>query len=644
MTAEIETTCTRRCPDTCLMVARREGGRIMELTGDPKHPYTRGQLCKSQELYLENVLYHTDRILVPHRKGMDTWSTWQVASHNEIIDDIVSRVHSALETYGPRSILHIQSDTYPGISRHLNTLFFRSLGGTRRITPYHDCAAGLTGQHQDFGAVETSDPMDVLSSKLIILWGKNVAQSAIHFNMIIQQARKRGAKVLLIDPIVGPSIRYADAHYQVAPGGDSALALAMAGSILRNSLHDEKFCSGKLENFDTFRSAVLSLDMEELCKMADLSPTVVENLARLYATTRPAFIIAGRGMVRQPRGGQTIRLIDALSLITGQIGQPGSGVFFHRPETGLNLAFLESVEHPHEEVVSPAELPTMLEKSDPPIQVIFINHADPVQDWPGGIYFARALRNIPTVVVMDHFFTDTADSSTHFLPSATMLERMDIVMSPYHPGITLCEEVIPPRKSSRTEFTYYQAMARRLNLAHPVHPYGWYMNQLILPLRKHGITIDRLRQGMVLNPLTPKVAYADGIFRTPSSKAVLISKWNLSPLRERKFPLILLCPSLRKWQTRVTPPNQQEEPLLAIVHPDTLAKLKLEPGQHARVIGPDGEVDVVVQDDPEQRQDTVIVPFGKWIYLGGNINNAVPVTPTDIGKSISFHGTGVILR
>lgn len=641
---QIRSVCTRRCPDTCQMIAERKNGRVVSLTGDPNHQFTGGQLCKSQENYLTNVVYNENRVLHPMMREQDTWSTWRMVSHNTVIEDLVKKLDFNLQAYGPGSILHIQGDGFPGISRHLNTLFFRATGGVNRITPHLEVTAGLNAMRQDFGEIQTSDPRDLLKSKLIILWGKNVAQSAIHLNRIVQQARKKGTRVLLIDPVYGPSIRYADAHYQITPGSDSALALALLWNLLKNNWHDDGACAKHVENFSTFTSAISSLNIENLCRQADLAPNVVANIAHLYATTRPATIVIGRGLTRTPHGGQHVRLIDALSVVTGQMGEEGAGTHFHQPEYGLNLSLLDSVKHSQEKFFSPPELLSALQQKDSPIKMVFINHCDPVLEWPGGHLFREFFRNIPTLVLMGMFLNDTSDCASHFLPVPSMLERQDVVFSPFHPDISLCREVISPRKDARTEFCYYQKMARRLHLDHPVHPYWWYMRQLMSPFLSSGITMEGLERGPKTHPFHKKTAYKNGTFPTSTGKVELITSWNLDLSRDRNFPLTLVCPTLRKWRAQTRPPDRQEDPLIAILHPDTLKKLKLAAGRKAVLKGPEGEVEVVVQDDPEQRPDTVVVPLGKWFYLGGNVNAVVQPLTSDLGHGTVFHGSGVILR
>jgi anaerobic selenocysteine-containing dehydrogenase len=616
--------CSRDCPDACLMRAELDQGRVVRLAGDEGNPYTRGTLCAPQERYLERI-YHPYRVRYPHVKRADTHTSWIHTDLGPMLRDLAHRVTAAVASHGPLSILHVQGPESRGLASRLNALFFRQLGGTSTLLEDGSRDPGALAIRQDFGALDASDPRELLNSRLIVLWSHNPFLRNEHLLPFLAHAHKKGAKIVLVDPVHSPAAKVADAYYQVRPGSEGALALCLAHFVAKHRLADAAFLHEKVENAGEFLSFVQGVKPEPLAAAADLPLTTVENLARLIAGEKPAAMVLGETLAAWPHAGSTFRLLNALAVMTGQIGVPGAGVFYRNEPKGLDFSFLEKTPLKQERALSLQDLMDGKYPADPPIQVAFINRWNPAYDLPSGERFLQFLRTVPTVVVSDLFFTDTCDAATHFLPLASALEEEDLVVSAWHKGIGAAHEVIAPRGEARSDFFYYRRLSRLLDFKEMDRPLGAFLHAMIGRLRAQGVTLERLASKMLLNPLETKVAFAGRQFPTPTGKVTLITHVDPPPAGPgRDFPL-LLHPLPHRDHGTLQPLPEEDEPLpRAASHPDVLAALDLAAGDPAAVVSPHGRIRVAVEADPNQRRDVLLVSRGGSTLSGLNVMGLLP--------------------
>lgn len=644
MTLGVPCMCSRDCPDACMMRAEMDQGRILKLAGDEANPYTRGVLCASEEKYLERI-YHPYRVRYPHIKHPDTHTSWVRTDTGSILRDIAHRVTAAVAGHGPLSVLHIQGPGRRGLSGHLNRLFFRLLGGTSTL--YEDGAQDPAAQafRQDFGALDASDPRDLLNSRLIVLWSHNPFLNNEHLVPFLAHAHKKGAKIILIDPLHSPAAKIADAYYQVRPVGEGSLALCLAHCIAKQGVIDAGFMKSHVENPDEFLSFVLAVKPEALAAAADVPLSTVENLARLLATEKPAMMIAGEPLAGYANATQTFRLINALAVLTGQVGVSGGGVQYRNSPKGLDLSFIDRTAVKQERSLSLPDLMAGRYPADPPIQVAFINRWNPAFDLPSGERFLDFLRTIPTVVASDLFFTDTCDAATHFLPLTSALEEEDLVASEWHKGLGMAHEVIAPRGEARSEFFAYRRLARLLDFKELDRPLGSFLQAMAGRMRPQGVTLERLSTRMLLNPLETKVAFADRKFPTPSGKVSLITHVDpATPQAGREFPLFLF-PLRHPEHGALQPmPEDHAEPLRAAAHPEVLQALDLAPDRPAVVVSPLGSARVLLVGDPQQRKDVLLVSRGGSTIEGSNILGILPFQRTAGGTGVVLNGHTVRLE
>lgn len=643
MTLGVPCMCSRDCPDACLMRAEVDQGRVQKLTGDEANPYTRGVLCASEEKYLERV-YHPFRVRYPHLKHTDTHTSWVRTDLEAILRDLAHRVTAAMATHGPLSILHVQGPENRGFSGQLNKWFFRLLGGTSTLYEEGDHDPGTLAFRQDFGALDASDPRDLLNSRLIVLWSHNPFLRNEHLVPFLAHAHKKGAKIVLIDPVHSPAAKVADAYYQVRPGSEGLLALCMAHCIVRQGLADTAFLKAHAENADEFLSFIQSVKAEPLAAAAEVPMTTAENLARLLATEKPAMMIVGEPLAAYPGAAQTFRLINALSALTGQVGVPGGGVQYRNAPKGIDFSFVNRTEVRQERALSLPDLMAGRYPADPPIQVAFINRWNPAHDLPSGERFLEFLRTVPTVVASDLFYNDTCDGATHFLPLTSALEEEDLVASAWHKGLGMAHEVISPRGEARSDFFVYRRLARLLEFKELDRPLGSFLAAMVGRMRPHGVTMEKLSTRMMLNPLESKVAFADRKFATPSGRMSLITHVEPAvPQAGREHPLFLFLLPHRDHGLLQPMPEEREEPLRAAAHPDVLRDLDIAPGRAAVVHSPLGSVRVLPAEDPQQRKDVLLIERGGSTLAGSNAMGLIPFQ-RPAGSGIVLNGHTVRLE
>lgn len=614
--------CSLNCPDTCLLNLEVENTKIVNISGDPDNPYTRGIACPFILKYL-NRIYSPYRVLHPHRREGDTYQTWIQTDNGTILKDIASILKNILSKYPSSSILHIQGKERGGVTGLINKLFFKLLGGVTTLYEDEILDLGQLAFVQDFGYEDTSDPRELLNSKLIVLWNQNPFIRGEHLIPILNQAHKKGSKIILISPVYSPAMKIADAFYQPRPGTEGLIALALCYFIIKNEWHDRVFLKNYVENSSEFISFIKSLNIEMVIRSCEISPTILENLSRLMATQKPVSSIIGEDLVKWETSLPTVRIINALHCLLGQIGEPGAGVFYKNISKGFSFSVFER-EAKNERKLNWKDFLEKAENLDPPIMVAFINRANPVNSLPAGMEILRILRKIPYVIYFGYFFDDTSEVATHFLPVTSIFEEKNLLFSEWHKGIGISNEVIPPRGEARSEFYFYQKLSRLMEIK------GFEFNlfaifyQVLKPLIEDG-GFEKFCDRMVFNPKESKIAYRDKKFLTSSTKIQLITHMDFQ-IKEppREFPLYLYPVVHRDYQLQQTFPDELEGLPFVAVNPGILKDIKGSGVGFYFLKSREAEIKVKIAEDNFQRKDVVLFPLGRSL-----INEENPVCLLD---------------
>ncbi len=316
----VHAACPHDCPDACGVLITVEDGRATRIQGDPAHPVTRGFLCAKVARYLDRV-YSPDRLLHPFRriapKGARACSQKDFSriSWDEALDEIAARFQQIAREYGAEAILPY---SYGGTLGSLNNgsmdhRFFYRLGASQ-LDRTICSVAGEAGIRSVYGAKIGSEPEQFAHSRYIIAWGANIHGNNVHLWPFIEQARRRGARLVVIDPYRTRTAACADWYLPINPGTDVALALGLLHVIISRGLQDAEYVAQHTFGFEQLRERVQDYPPERVARWTGIAAGDIVKLATEYATVRPAAIRLNYGIQRCDNGGMAVRAVVHASL------------------------------------------------------------------------------------------------------------------------------------------------------------------------------------------------------------------------------------------------------------------------------------------------------------------------------------------
>jgi anaerobic selenocysteine-containing dehydrogenase len=632
-----KTTCNRDCPDACGIVATVEDGRVTRLDGDRDHPVTRGFLCYRTSHFL-GLQYGPERLTAPllRKDGALHPVGW-----DEALDFAARRLLAIRAESGPAAIFHYRSGGSLGLLKPLADHFFERFGPVTIKRGDICSGAGQEAQTIDFGIDDASDLQDLVNARQILIWGKNVQVSSPHTLPVLREARARGASLVMIDPVHHRSAGLCDHFVQPRPGGDFALAMAVARLLFERGWTDPdaaRYC----DHLDAFRALCEQDSVAGWCARADVAAADAEDLARRLGPGKPAAILVGWGMGRRTAGGTTVRALDALGAISGNLGIAGGGVsFYFKRRAAFDLSFIRGLAAAPRSICEPLFGPEVLAACDPPIRAVWITAGNPVPMLPQSDTVAEAIRSRELSVVVDPFLTDTARLATLVLPTTTLLEDDDLLGAYGHHWLAESRPVVPPPPGVRSELEILQDLAARVGLPPEVmggDARAWKARIVARHLGPSGM--DQLAAGPVKSPLASRVLFEGRRFPTPSGRVNLLRADGLpaealAPPGEKKdYPLRLMALSTERSQSSQWSKPADGPPLVS-VHPDAAAGLA--DGALARLESARAALVVRVRHDPKQRRDVAVTAKGGHLGKGQAMNRLIAARVTDLGEGAAFY-------
>jgi anaerobic selenocysteine-containing dehydrogenase len=649
MTERIRFACPLDCFDVCGLMATVSGGRVTRIQGDPDHPVTRGKVCIKGKKLLER-LYHPARLQTPLKKKDGDWIplTWNAA-----MDEIAEKLERIKSTFGSTAILHYSDAGYGGLAKTADRLFFNHFGGVTIPKGSLCWAAGMAAQKYDFGAARGHHPEDIARADTIVLWSRNPVHTNVHLVGFINQARKKGATVILIDPRRSASAAVADLHVPVRPGSDGALALGMGKLLLDNGWEDADFIRDRVTGFETFRHYLDGIDLADITRMTGVDTEHLQALTKTYACGGPAAIVVGYGLQRYTNGGNTVRCIDALGALTGNIGISGGGVNYANQYMaryiGGELAASEKAAVNRRDFSLPRLAEFLETAAAPPIKGIFITKANPLVQMPDTRRTTAAFAGVDFKVVCDMFMTDTARHADIVLPCTSILEEEDIVASSmFSPCLNYSRQAVAPPDGIIGEFDFFRRLAKRMGLeGYPDIDQQTFLKRAVKPLEDaFGITWASIQRSYVTLPGN-RIPWQAGKFLTPSGKFELVSRKAAADghpphpvlaapeTAPATYPLRLLTP-----HTRASMHSQHfafEESLpTAYLCSATLRAHGVTAGQTARLSSPAGSLQVAIACDDGVLPGVVVVYQGRW-HKSGSVNTLTGIRVSDMGNNAAYN-------
>jgi anaerobic selenocysteine-containing dehydrogenase len=611
------TLCNRDCPDACGIVATVVNERVVKLGGDPDHPVTRGFLCYRTNQFLKTQ-YSKERLTTPllRKAGELVPVGW-----DEALDFAAAGLLKIRKESGGAAVFHYRSGGALGLLKTLQDYYFQHFGPVTSKRGDVCSGAGEAAQELDFGVCDSSELPTLLDSRHIILWGKNVHTSSPHTFVVLKDAMQRGAKVVLIDPVRHNGVKLAERHYQVAPGGDFALAMAVAGVLFERG-HVDPRAASYCDFLPEFEAMVRSRTVTDWCIAADLPLSAAEDLAARLGPGSPCAILVGWGMGRRSSGGAIVRAIDALSAISGNLGIAGGGASFYFRRRAAFAGVLPPGPPPPRTICEATFGEELLSHANPNIRGLWVTAGNPVAMLPNSALTARAIASLELSVVVDSVL----------LPVTTLLEDDDLLGAYGHHYIGVSRPVVAPPPGVKTDLQIIQELAYRTGLGDLMagSAKDWKRRFMAVNLAPQGISLESLEAGVVKNPGAPGVLFEGQRFPTATGRVQLIHKPPAPAMAaDAEYPLTLMALSTPAAQS-----SQWAGPVPTVltlsVHPDSahgFADASL-----CRLQSRLGEISVRLQHDPELRRDTALLPKGGHHHLGASGNSLIQGRVTDLGE------------
>ncbi|MDX2268334.1 MAG: molybdopterin-dependent oxidoreductase [Bryobacter sp.] len=659
--------CALDCPDACGLTVTVDAasGRALRLQGRQDHPITQGFLCAKVAKYLDRE-YSPDRLLHPlKRTGRKGSGEFTRASWDEAIGDIAERLAAIVERYGGEAVLPY---SYAGTMGLLNGAgmdrrFFHRLGASR-LDRTICSSAGSAALMQAMNARLGTEPEQFAEAKLIVAWGANILTTNVHLWPFVVEARRRGARLIVIDPIRTKTAALADQHIPVHPGSDLALALAVGHVILREGWEDRAYAHN-IQDFEDYRSIVAGMPPERAAELTGVPADVIEALARDLAQTHPAVIRVNYGIQRSERGGRAVMAVATLAALTGQFQYRGGGLQLSTSGgfAGLNRAALERQDlEPHPtRLCNMTELGKLLtEPQTPPVMALVNYNSNPAAIAPDQAKVHAGLeREDLFTVVLEQFMTDTARRADYVLPVTTFLEHTDLYIAYGHYYLQMARPALAPPGECKSNVEIFRALALAMGFADACfrdteddmirqalaseHP--WLRGITLEKLEAAGHL--RLNLGAEPGAFLP---FAEGKFPTAHGKFVSGGKaLAYTPPTESRlgeaspYPLELIS-----WKS----PNAMnstfgfredtdQETAVVYLHPEDAEHRGIAAGARVRLFNARGAVELVAALEPGFVQPGVVcAPSVRWPAKspgGKGINVLTSQRLTDIGEGATFY-------
>jgi anaerobic selenocysteine-containing dehydrogenase len=651
----LKSACPLNCWDSCGLLVTVENNKVIKVEGDPSHPITKGKICGRGRM-LETRTNSPERILYPLKKVN---GEFQQISWNQALDEISLKLKEIKEQYGSTAVLHSHDYANNGVLKNLDQRFFNGYGGVTELYGSLCWGAGIEAQKWDFGDAYGHEPEDILNSKNIIIWGRNVARTNMHFYEKLLEAKKKGAKIYVIDPLYNATAKIADEYISVKPGMDGLLAAGIIKEILRLGLEDREFIFHHSHGFEDLENLVDSISFERISEMTEVPIETIHLLAKVY-TDKPTSTFMGLGLQRYKNGGNTIRLIDALVAVSGNIGIAGGGANYANLQVGQsfdvgNLTMNERKTSQRKfSIMKQAE--EVLAAVDPEIKMIIVTCGNPLTQVPDSSIVEKAFSSVSTLVVIDHFMTDTAVLADYVLPTTTSFEEEDIYYSSmYHHYVNYGSKLVSAPGEAKSDLWIWTQLAERLGFG---DDFKFSREQLLelsfQSLAEKGKTVVELKEKGTLELPVKRVPWEDFKFKNASGKYEFTSidkgeegkltlavpeesKWNNSELAE-KYPYNLLTIHPLRSNHSQNYHLFSKAPQLKIEVAENIAAEKdLRDGDKVRVWNGRGEVKGYLSILPKAHPNTINIDEGIWRQFGGSVNNLTSSSESDNGLGSTLY-------
>ncbi|MCB2190144.1 MAG: molybdopterin oxidoreductase family protein [Deltaproteobacteria bacterium] len=666
MDSWLPSVCPFDCPDTCGLLVRVEGGKATAVKGDPDHPFTKGFICQKMAQYPARV-HHPHRLTSPLlRTGPKGSGQFKRVTWDEALSLAADKLGETADRYGPASVLPYSYAGHMGhVQRNAGNAFFHRLGASKLGRTICSSTASA-GYAFSLGSGPGTDLSQSRQADLILVWGCNILTTNLHAWPWFQEAKKRGARLVVIDPYANETARKADTHIKLRPGTDAALALGLMQVIISEDLLDREFIQAHTLGFAELKERAAQYPPERVAEIAGVPEEQIVELGRAYGRAKAPYIRTGCGPARQLKGGMAMRTIALLPALVGAFERPGGGILRSIGAGDcLDLSRLNAQELSPEgtPTVNMVELGSALALDTPrPINLLWVYLSNPAVVAPDTSAVLRGLaREDLFLVCQEMFLTETARWADLVLPGASSLEMTDLHTAYGHRCVQMAKPIIDPVGECRSLWSVFREMAGRLGFEEEVFTadeeqhIAWMLEGGSPCLE--GITMQSLAQGRPLQADIPANPYSRG-FLTPSGKVEFYSEamaaLGLDPLPSGEpsrdddhggeYPLQLITPPRKQFLNstfnEVATQRERAGEADLFLHPLDAAARGIGDGGLVRVYNRRGECLLRAKVS-----DAVLpgVTVAEGLYWGAHTpggkgaNHLTSQALADVGGSSAFH-------
>ncbi len=680
------TTCWE-CSANCGALATVKEGRVVNYAPNPAHPHSKGAFCVKGIRGAPGLTYNPGRLLYPHRRiGARGDGKWARISWDEALDEMADRLAEVSRKFGPEAIVGATSGA--NFSRStIMALMLRSIGSPNWMIN-QDLCGGCRAVSGKITGLNIQRGEDIAVTRCALIVGRNSAIADPIEWAALKAVKKRGAKLIVIDPKRCPAAEIADVWLAPRVGTDAALALAMMHVLIRDDRYDKQVVADRCHGFDALKARVADFSPEAAARLTGVPAEKILQAAHLYADG-PSTFVSGHGIDASSVGVQTFRAFHALVAISGNVDRPGGNLrqrtpkgfssyldLLHRPEFRLDLAIEQRTigadRYPlwagprgwQTACHNPSVLDAILTGKPHPVRALYASGVNILVTYPDTRRTIEALKALDFVAVAAHQMTPTAEWADIVLPKTTTLEEEEVSFMPSAPAVLLTRAVVAPQGEARQEIEIAVPLLDRLEArqAVPKRLLPWRSQRQFNTylLGDSGITFQEL-EAKGYHEVDPAPVSAERPFATPTGKIELYStvleEIGLDPLpgyvppdRETKpaeirarYPLTLVTGDREKsyhhsrfrdqpWALKVSP-----DPRL-VMHPETATGLGLADGDWVRVTveGANGEVRLRLKLSDATPPDLVNTGMGWWRPAAAAPDHGA--LDVNINAALSYHG------
>ena len=662
---EYKSVCPYDCPDACGLIVSVDNNKVISVRGDRAHAFTRGTLCPKMAHY-EKVIHSPLRLKSPMKRvgkkgiGEDQYTR---ISWDEALDAIVNNFKETIDTYGSESILRYSyAGTMGVIQSPAADYFFRCIGATDQDRGICSPAkqAGFRSVYGDTLAIK---PQEAQHSDLIVLWGINATATDVHILHDVNIAKKKGARVWIIDTHKTYTFSQAHEHIYVKPGSDGALALGMLHIIHRDGLADIDFIKKHVQGYDELvKEVLLDFTPGKAAEICGVSVERMTEFAHAYAKSKAPFIRLGSGLSRYGNGAMTCRAINALPAVVGAWQYPGGGLLSSASGSkfiGKDVMQQAHVHAPAKRLMPMIKLGEMLINPEgTKVHSLYIFSSNPAITAPDQNVVRRGLmRDDLFTVVHERFFTDTCKYADIILPATTSVEHDDIYNSYGHYTIGTGYKLIEPIGESRSNWQVIAELAKRMGLEDDF--FDLSEKDLIEQIVRTSSRISKRDQELILNGEPVEMTVPESYkmdFKTPSGKIELYNPQDVEPLIRYMPPYgdngpfwLIIGNDIRILDSSFCELDFNDPELMKLrIHPEDAKMYNINDGAEVEIYNDRGSVKIKAYYDDEVQRGT-LVTLGVWWQSQSSdphvaINALTAARPTDQGWGSTFYDVQVHIR